>query len=114
MLYGEKTIRKAIMETKIAGDKIIFGPLGELKVQELLRYNKSLLYPTGRHFTDLALLLMRSRLLKIIRIAVELSRNDVPPYVRARAIQIKYEALITLKNIDERLFNVKYALYDVL
>ena len=117
-LPGGLTIKRAIEEMTIneKDDKISFGPLGELSITELTRCRKySPLYPWGRRFSTLILLLMRSKALSIMRMALELSRReDAPAEVRKIAFTIKAEALSLLRNIDERLFNIKYALYDEL
>jgi hypothetical protein len=121
MLPGEKTIEKAIKEMKKEGNVIKFGHLGELDLFELRKANLPELYPAGRHFTDLTLLLMRSRILSIMRKALEIEKiaksdiaDDARKYLLLEAVAIRYEALLILRRIDERLFNVKYAIYDVL
>ena len=124
-LPGGRTVEKAIeaMTINEKDDKISFGPLGELSITEMKRYRKyPTLYPWGRRFSTLTLLLMRSKVLSIMRTALELQnvsrREDIPAEVRkilaTKAFAIRKEALSTLRNIDERLFNIKYALYDEL
>jgi hypothetical protein len=114
MLPGEKTIERALNEMSIDEKKIHFGPIGELSISEMRRANL-LLYPWGRRFSTTSLLLMRTRTLRIIRTAIELlMRKDVPADVRNIALNIKYESLLILRNIDERLFDIRYSVYDVL
>jgi hypothetical protein len=116
-LPGGRTIRRAIEEMTVDEEKnkVSFGSLGELSISEMRRANLPLLYPWGRRFSTTSLLLMRTRTLRIMRLALELSgRKDVPIDVRNMSNAIKYEALILLRRIDERLFDIRYALYDVL
>jgi len=121
-LPGGRTIVRSIREMTIDENKVRFGPIGELEKYEMKRHGYSTLYPWGRRFSTLTLLLMRSKVLDIMRMALELQnvsrREDIPVEVRkilaTKAFAIRKEALSTLRSIDERLFNIKYALYDEL
>jgi hypothetical protein len=122
---GERVIRKAIREMKIKDDWVYFGPLGRLKVSELRRAGIPIgVYPAGRRFTDFRLLLMRGSAITIMRKALEIEKlleerkNEIPTDIYRElllaASKIKFEGKLLLKDIDERLWNVQYALYDVL
>jgi hypothetical protein len=125
MLPGERTIERAIKEMKVEGEWACFGPLGRVKVEELERAGVKVgLYPAGRRFTDFRLLLMRSSVLTVARKAIEMEnllerrKDEIPTDVyrelRVAAGKVKFEALLLLKDVDERLFDVRYALYDVI
>jgi len=125
MLPGERVIERAIKEMKVEGGWAYFGPLGRVRVKELERAGIPVgLYPAGRRFTDFHLLLMRADVLDIARKAVEIEntitarRSEIPVDVFRELYlavgRIKFDALLLLKDIDERLFNIQYALYDVI
>ncbi|MCC6005664.1 MAG: hypothetical protein LM590_15100 [Thermofilum sp.] len=125
MLPGERVIERAIREMRVEGDWVYFGPLGRVKIKELERAGIPVgLYPASRRFTDFRLLLMRSSVLTIARKAVEVEnalmarREEIPADVFREVYlavdKIRFEALLLLKDVDERLFNVQYALYDVI
>jgi len=125
MLPGERVIERAIKEMKVEGGWAYFGPLGRVRVKELERAGIPVgLYPAGRRFTDFHLLLMRSSVLIVARKAVEIEnmlmtrKEEIPADVYRElylaADKIRFEALLLLKDIDERLFNIQYALYDVI
>ena len=67
--------------------------------------------------------MMRSDALNIMRKALEIERlvterkSEIPAdfyrELYLAASRIKFDALLLLKDIDERLFNIAYAIYDV-
>ena len=124
MLPGERVIERAVREMRVEGEWAYFGPLGRVRVSELRRAGiPTGVYPSTRRFTDFRLLLMRSSVLTIMRKALEIEklvaeRREIPADVYRElalvADKIRFEGLLLLKDIDERLFNVQYSLYDVL
>jgi hypothetical protein len=122
---GERVIRKATEEMEVKDGWVYFGPLGRVKVVELQRAGIPVgLYPASRRFTDFRLLLMRSSVITIIRESLNIERlikekrNEIPTGIYRELLlaadKIRFLGLTLLKDIDERLFNIRYALYDVL
>jgi hypothetical protein len=122
---GERILEKATKEVRVKDGWVYFGPLGRVKVAELRRAGIPVgIRPGWRRFTEFRLLLMRSSALTIMKEALEIEklleewRNEIPADVYREltlaADKIRFEGKLLLKDIDERLFNVQYAIYDVL
>jgi hypothetical protein len=122
---GERILERAVREMKIEDGWVYFGPLGRARASELRRAGIPLgVRPGWRRFTEFRLLLMRSSALTVMRKALEIEklleerRSEIPADVYRGLLlaagKIKFEGKLLLKDIDERLFNIQYALYDVL
>jgi hypothetical protein len=122
---GERVLERAVKEMRTKDGWVYFGPLGRVKASELRRKGIPLgIRPGWRRFSEFTLLLMRSSALTVMRKALEIEKlleerkNEIPVDVYRElllaASKIKFEGRLLLKDIDERLFNIQYALYDIL
>lgn len=122
---GERILERAVKEMKIEGKWVYFGPLGRVKISELRRKEIPIgIRPGWRLFSEFSLLLMRSSAIIIMRKALEIEnilmtrKEEIPVDVYRElllaASKIRFEGRLLLKDIDKRLFNIQYALYDAL
>jgi hypothetical protein len=122
---GERVLEKATREMQTKDGWVYFGPLGRVRISELRRAGIPIgIRPGWRRFSEFALLLMRSSAIIVMRKALEIEKlleerkNEIPVDVYRELLlaagKIKFEGRLLLKDIDERLFNIQYALYDVL
>jgi len=122
---GERVLEEATRKMRVEGGWVYFGPLGRIRVSELRRIGIPIgVRPGWRRFTESRLLSMRVAALTVWRKAIEMERllrerrseipDDVYRELMLIAAKVGFEARLLLKDIDERLFNVQYALYDVL
>ena len=121
---GKRVLERAVREMKIEGKWVYFGPLGRVKISELRRKEIPIgVRPGWRRFSEFTLLLMRSSAIVVMRKALEIEklieerRSEIPADVYRELVlaasKIKFEGKLLLKDIDERLFNIQYALYDL-
>jgi len=122
---GERILERAIREIKTEGKWVYFGPLGRVKISELKKKGIPIgVRPGWRLFSEFSLLLMRSSAIIIMRKALEIEnilmtrKEEIPVDVYRElllaASKIRFEGRLLLKDIDKRLFNIQYALYDAL
>jgi hypothetical protein len=122
---GERVLERAVKEMRTKNGWVYFGPLGRVRISELRRVGIPIgIRPGWRRFSEFTLLLMRSSALTVMRKALEIEkllqerREEIPADVYRELIlaasKIKFEGKLLLKDIDERLFNVQYAIYDIL
>jgi hypothetical protein len=121
----EDLLLKATKEAQIRGKWVYYGSLGRINVYEARARNvPTNVRPGWRRFTENVLISMRIATLTIMRRTLEIEsilkehREKLPIDVYRQLIlaigKMRFEALMILKDIDERLFNVEYAIYDVI
>jgi hypothetical protein len=120
----EDVLIRATKEAQIRGKWVYYGSLGRINVYEARAHGvSSNIRPGWRRFTENKLISMRISMLEIVRKMIEAEailkrmRAQLPSEAYRELVlavsKAKFEALITLKDIDERLFDIKYAVYDV-
>jgi len=122
---AEDVLLRAVKEMRVEGNWIYYGPLGRLHVSELKRMQLPLgVRPGWRKFSENVLISMRVAALTIMRKAIEAegalkaAREQIPTSVYRELMmaidKMRFEALMILKDIDAHLFDIKYAVYDII
>jgi hypothetical protein len=121
----EDALVRAVKEKQVKGKRICYGFLGCIDIREMYAHGIPVdVKPSWRKLSENVLISMRVAALTIMRKALEIEsilkahREKLPIDVYRQLIlavsKMRFEALVILKDVDERLFNIEYAIYEVI